>query len=177
MISLIIPNFLHENLPFPSYWLRFVSFQSFEWQVFVFLATATTSMTTVTTTTVTLPSQCSAGYVTLSDMTRLTIAAGGSVCDSSAPFYSVMNWFRFNGLGGTMITTSSPGPNQCGTAYTGWYPGVMPTQAATVVGTVCFGTAAISCQFIQTIAITNCSAFYLYGLVIPPVCNARYCTV
>ena len=157
--------------------LRFVSLWFFEWQVFGFLATASTTTSTTTATTVTVPSQCSSGYVSINDMTRLTIAAGGTMCDSSPPFFSVMNWFRFSGLGGTMITTSSPGPNQCGTLYTGWYPGLMPTQGATVVGTVCFGSVAISCQYIQTIVVTNCTSFYLYGLVIPPVCNARYCTV
>ena len=147
------------------------SSESFTAQIFNFLVTTTTA----TTTTVTLPSQCMA-YGTIDDMTRLTAASGGIQCDASPPFYSVLNWFRFNGLGGTRITTSSPGPNQCGTLYTGWYAGTMPTEGASVVGIVCFGSALLTCQYTQTLAVTNCSSFYLYGLTATSVFNARYCT-
>ena len=120
-------------------------------------------------------SECSTAAI-LDDMTRLGIAAGGTKCDNSTPFFSVLNWFRFSGLGGTKLLSSSPGPYQCGTNYPGWYSGSYPNTGETMTVTVCFATAAIDCQYSHTIAISNCSSFYIYGLTTVPVCDARYCT-
>lgn len=156
-----------------SFSLFIVLSLSFDWSN---SGSITTTQTITTTSTVTLPAQCSS-YIWINDVTRLLISSGGTSCDSSSPFSTTMTWFRFIGFSGTMLATTSSGPNQCGTVYTGWYSGTMPTWSSTIIGTSCFGSSAIDCQFTDTIAVSNCGSFYVYAFRTPPLCPARYYTV
>lgn len=131
-------------------------------------------VSTTIATTIGGPSQCSS-YTTITDATRLQTAAGGSVCDSSI-FVSVPTWVRFTGAGGTQLATSAPGANKCGTQASGWYSSTLPSSGATVNGTVCYQWGANTCNWLQTITVTNCGSFYVFALIIPPACNARFCT-
>jgi hypothetical protein len=102
-------------------------------------------------------------------------ANGNDVCDTS--FMSGSVWYRFLGESGTQIPTSPTSPTQCGTQVTGWYAGAMPAVSETITnGRVCFSFQNNNCQWSNTISVTNCRSFYIYQLILPPVCPARYCT-
>jgi hypothetical protein len=92
-------------------------------------------------------------------------------------FTSATTWVRFNGTGGTQIATTSPGINACNTQATGWYASAMPSITATVMGTVCYAWTSSTCAFANSIFVTNCGPYYVYGLISPPNCDMRYCTV
>ena len=139
------------------------------------LAPTTTTTTTSTTTTAVYPAQCFS-YTTNQDSTRLANATAGSSCDT-ALFSLYFTWTRFLGLAGTDLATSAPSINRCGTSYPGWYIDALPAAGHTVVGTVCYAWITSSCLYNNLISVTNCGTFYVYGLVDPPVCNSRYCTV
>ncbi|UJR29518.1 hypothetical protein I4U23_010735 [Adineta vaga] len=142
------------------------------------VATTTVATTTVATTAVSTTSsfsECSS-YTTISDATRLTTAASGSTCDTST-FFSNVTWVRFTGAGGTQLATTAPSANQCGSASTGWYSTSLPSSGTTVNGTVCYVWSGNNCNWSNTIRVTNCGSFYVFGLIAPPACNLRYCTV
>jgi hypothetical protein len=121
-----------------------------------------------------LPAQCSQ-YTTINDRTRNVNANGNNECDTL--FMSGATWIRFIGESGTQLSTLPTNPNQCGTQVTGWYSGPMPTVSQTINnGRVCFSWLNNTCQWSNTIAVTNCGSFYIYQLNMPPVCAARYCT-
>jgi hypothetical protein len=136
----------------------------------LYLATTTTT----TTTAANLPSQCST-YTPINDATRLATAAGGLGTDYYL-FPVTYSWYSFYGSGGTQIVTSAPNANQCGTEYSGWYTGAMPTYGNTVTGTVCYVYTTI-CSISNMILVTNCGSYYVYGLISVPTYYARYCTV
>ncbi len=122
-----------------------------------------------------MPHQCYS-YITIDDASRLTSTGGGDASDTYV-FTSSTTWIRFNGAGGTQMATTSPGYGYCGTDYSLWYGGTMPTFGATVSGTVCYPYSIYSsCYYACTISVTNCDSFYVYGLVAPSICYARYCT-
>ena len=142
----------------------------------------TTAVTTVTATTISvitarsLPSECY-NYSSISDSTRLATATTGTIACDQIMFSSTITWWRFVGVGGTQIVSSAPSSYRCGTDASGWYTGPMPASATTVNGTVCYVWLSSNCHWSNTILITNCGSFYVYGLVDPPNCNLRYCTV
>jgi hypothetical protein len=162
-----------------------VSEYVFFYLVITTTAMMTTSVTTTTTTTsapstttttnaITSYSQCSS-YTIINDTTRLTTAAGAVSCDWST-FNTSTTWVRFLGAGGTRLATSAPSSNLCGTLATGWYSGSLPSSGMTVNGTVCYVWAGSSCNWSNVIQVTNCGLFYVFGLIMPPVCYLRYCT-
>lgn len=128
-----------------------------------------------TTTTTAWPSQCSS-YVTITDSTRLLSSPNGTQCDQ-AVFSSTSTWYRFTGAGGAQIVTSAPLMNQCGTDASGWFANTMPTAGTTVVGTVCYVWLTSNCLWSNSISVTHCGTFYVYGLIAPPTCKLRYCTI
>ncbi len=138
----------------------------------LYLGTTTTTTTNITTV-ASLPPQCTY-YSSINDPTRLATAAGGTASDLSL-FSGTYVWYRFYGAGGTQIITSAPNYNQCGTYYSGWYAGTMPTYGNTFNGTVCYVFTSI-CSYSNMILVTNCGSYYVYGLIDPPVSYARYCT-
>lgn len=137
-------------------------------RIILYLATTTT-----TTTMIANLSQCDI-YLTIDDGTRLATAPGNTFNDVSS-FSGVYTWCRFNGASGTRIVTSPPASNRCGGSYSGWYAGNMPTYGHTVNGTVCY-VSSNACNYINTILVTNCGPYYVYGLVDPPINYGRYCT-
>jgi hypothetical protein len=52
----------------------------------------------------------------------------------------------------------------------------LPTSGARVNRTVCYQWTSNTCNWSNNILVTNCGSFYVFGLIVPPVCNARYCT-
>ncbi|CAF1329715.1 unnamed protein product [Rotaria sordida] len=128
--------------------------------------------------TVEFPNQCT-NYTTINDPSRLVSSNGGSGCDNSS-FSTGITYVRFvSGSGKDMeIAMSSPGPNHCGTQATGYvttdYP-YFPSQ--TVNATVCYANNNTSCYASNTITISYCDQYYVFGLTKPPRCPARYCTM
>ena len=137
-----------------------------------FSATVTTS---TTTTTPSFPIQCTS-HTVYNDATRLVTAAGGASCDTSI-FGTATIWVRFTVPGGTGLPRSATNASRCGTQFTGWYTGALPTTGLTTVGTVCYASTASDCSYFNTISVTNCGSYYVYGLIDPPTCNLRYCTI
>ncbi|CAF4229083.1 unnamed protein product [Rotaria sp. Silwood2] len=139
------------------------------------VATSTTPTTSITTTTSTLSSQCY-NYETIDDETRNKDKIGDMVCDQNL-FSSGPRWVRFIGAGGTQIPTEAVRSKKCGTQATGWYSGEMPNVFDTTTnGNVCFAWESNACAWKTNILVTNCGSYYVYQLIAPPVCNARYCT-
>ncbi|CAF3969721.1 unnamed protein product, partial [Adineta steineri] len=138
-------------------------------------STSTTSITT-TTTSVALPAQCFS-YTSITDATRLaTYAGSGSVCDQST-FSTTPVWVRFSGAGGTMLVNYYPSIYRCHTDAPGWYTGSLPAVGSTVSGTVCYYWSGYTCNWSNSVSVTNCNGYYVYALIRPPVCNLRYCTM
>ncbi len=115
-------------------------------------------------------------YTTITDGTRNAAYTSASLCDTSV-FTSTPQWVRFSGAAGTQISTSVVAINMCGTQATGHYTGVMPAVGATTTGTVCYYWSSNTCNWSNSISVTNCNGYYVYALIAPPVCNLRYCTV
>ncbi|CAF1409770.1 unnamed protein product [Adineta ricciae] len=128
------------------------------------------------TTSAALPSQCSS-YTTISDSTRLATSGSPSIVCDSTVFTSTPVWIRFVGAGGTMIVNSAPSTYRCNTHAPGWYTGSLPGAGGTVSGTVCYNWSGNTCNWSNSIMVTNCISFYVYRLITPPVCNLRYCTM
>ncbi|UJR34251.1 hypothetical protein I4U23_021655 [Adineta vaga] len=138
-------------------------------------STQTTSATS-TTTSVALPAQCSS-YTMITDATRL--ATGGAptiICDNIL-FTATPVWIRFSGSAGTMLVNYAPTTYRCNTHAPGWYTGSLPAVGSTVSGTVCYNWSGNTCNWSNSISVTNCNGFYLYRLIAPPVCSLRYCTM
>lgn len=130
--------------------------------------------TTSSTQSPTFPwSQCSS-YLSINDSTRLASSSSVALCDQSL-FTSNITWVRFFSPGGTQLATTAPSTYQCGTHATGWYNGTMPSAGLTVNGTVCYNWGS-NCFWSNSILVTNCGGFFVFGLVAPPGCNLRYCT-
>eukprot|EP01047_Picozoa_sp_COSAG01_P067313 COSAG01_NODE_9481_length_2435_cov_2.250856_2_plen_183_part_00 len=77
--------------------------------------------------------QCLAPYTTLTDAYRATSTGSGHHYDcagATGPGGRYVGtgvggggWYRFSGAGGDALPLQPPGPNQCGTDYTGWLTG------------------------------------------------------
>jgi hypothetical protein len=95
------------------------------------------------------------------------------------PFSVYPVWIRFQGQAGSIITSAAVSTLRCGTTYTGWYAGQYPaTIYTTATSNACFySSAATPCTPCNLMSITNCGSFFVFGLVAPPICNARYCTI
>ena len=127
------------------------------------------------TTTSLLPSQCSS-YTTNNDTTRSVSYSGTVACDSTA--FGTGRWVRFVSPAGTSIPTTAPSTYTCGSDATGWYNGVYPAIAgSTNTGTVCYNWSGNTCNWSNSIQVTNCLTFYVFFLTNPPACQLRYCVV
>ncbi|CAF3905987.1 unnamed protein product [Adineta steineri] len=140
--------------------------------------TKATATTATTTTTITLPSQCS-NYTVITNSSRNAAYSGGaSACDQNGPMTSIGSWYRFSGAAGTILANFIVATYHCGTDATGSYTGVYPsTPGVSINGTVCYNWNSSSCNWSNSVLITNCNGFYVYFLTTPPVCNLRYCTM
>ena len=144
------------------------------------IATSDTTIcsTTAITTTVTstpLPSQCFS-YATITDSTRHASYGSGSTCDNIV--FSSSQWVRFSGSAGTMLANCPIADYRCGTLASGWYSGVYPSIAgATTNGGVCYNFLGNTCNWPNSISITNCNGYYVFYLSAPTQCSLRYCTI
>ena len=97
---------------------------------------------------------------------------GSSLCDS--PFSE--GWYRFVGAAGTKMSTTRVSAFRCGTDWSGWLGGSHPTVEDGIVRrTVCFSDRSSGCRYKKGISVKNCGSYYIYKLLKPPSCNARYC--
>lgn len=92
------------------------------------------------------------------------------------------SWYRFAGLAGNRIATSSPGGRRCGTDRTGWLATPHPTMGSPAAeGTACFSSSANACVLSINISVCACQdaksrkALYAYRLPAVPWCFAGYC--
>ena len=147
---------------------------------------ATTELTTTVATTTTpefvillpidgLPGQCTK-YMLITDNTRHFSHPGYITCDN-AVFEKTPTWVRFSGGAGTRIVRGPAEPFRCGTQGAGWYSGSYPSNAGdTISAKVCYSWPGNSCQWSNSIMITNCNDYYVFALPAPPACFLRYCT-
>ncbi|CAF1277279.1 unnamed protein product, partial [Adineta steineri] len=118
-------------------------------------------------TSIVLPPQCTTATV-ITDATRnvgYTVAVYG--CDTSSVWPT--RWYRFSGGAGTMLANYVVAINHCGTQAPGWYTGTYPSTAgSTTSGTVCYNWAGNSCEWSNSISITNCNGYYVFYLSATP---------
>ena len=120
-----------------------------------------------------LLSVCFAPYISLSQSSREKDSGRGQGCDRSL---STRRWYRFTGAAGTQMPTEPVPRLSCGTHAPGWLNGVHPAVIdGSVSRTVCFADFGNECRWKRTIAVVNCSSFYLYKLVPIGFCKLRYC--
>ncbi|CAF3868656.1 unnamed protein product, partial [Rotaria sp. Silwood1] len=130
--------------------------------------------------TVDLPSQCYS-YRSINDSTRsISNLVNGTACDQSlftSSNISAPTYVRFISSNGAIYNYAPGGSNMCGTSLPGWTNSTFPTNPGdTVNAIVCYQYLTRSCYVSNTITITNCDSFYVFGLTKPPRCPARYCT-
>ncbi len=114
----------------------------------------------------------------ITDKTRHYSQPGYIGCDNAIFKKTTPTWVRFSGGAGTRLVPGPAEPHRCGTQGAGWYSGSYPSKAgATTAGTVCYSWPAKTCQWNNTIAITNCNGYYVFALRAPPACYLRYCTI
>ena len=86
-------------------------------------------------------------------------------------------WYRFQGAAGTKMVTTCPPMNRCDTQFPAWLRGDHPTVAEdTVTREFCIHTLEGCCQETIRIQVKNCGSYYIYWLIPPGVCYARYCS-
>jgi len=85
-------------------------------------------------------------------------------------------WYRFQGAAGTKMVTTCPLMDRCDTTFPNWLSGGHPTVAeGEVTRNVCINRFA-RCQTSLFIQVKNCGSYYIYKLINPSVCPARYCS-
>ena len=86
-------------------------------------------------------------------------------------------WYRFEGAGGTAMSTTCVPTKRCRTHASGYLVGAHPTIAdGTVTRQVCYHWGDNCCTWSNNIRIRNCGSFYVYELQKSPQCYLRYCT-
>ena len=74
-----------------------------------------------------------------------------------------------------MVTTCPP-IKSCDADYPVWLSGDHPTVAeGTVKRKVCIKTYEDCCEKFFDIDVKSCGSYYIYNLIHPGSCNARYC--
>ena len=127
--------------------------------------------TSITTTL--LPSQCSS-YTLDTDTTRSVNYTATFACDSSA--FGNGTWVRFASSAGTQIPTTVPSKYSCGTHAPGWYNGTYPPSAgSTNTGNVCYSWGNNTCNWSNSIRVTNCLTYFVFFLTNSPTCTLGYC--
>ncbi|XP_046339404.2 oncoprotein-induced transcript 3 protein-like [Haliotis rufescens] len=92
--------------------------------------------------------------------------------------YIKENWFRPQDDQGNFPAMSAQcvPPSSCGSLYPIWLNGPHPSDHDGVVNiTACISTHADCCEHEHTMQVMNCSIYYVYYLVHPITCPARYC--
>jgi hypothetical protein len=77
-----------------------------------------------------------------------------------------------------MVPNSVVAYNLCDTSATGWYSGTYPSTAgSTNTGSICYHWTSSTCQWSNSVSVTNCNGYYVFYLSPPTACNLRLCTV
>lgn len=94
-------------------------------------------------------------------------------------------WYRFSATSGSELASQCSVNNEsisrlaqpCGAAFRGWMVDRHPTLIEGRRNSrICFSYPnSCSCEFYSSIAVRNCSSFYVYRFHSPPLCNAKYC--
>lgn len=130
-----------------------------------------------------LPDQCLGGYVTLDasvfpNRFPSNTDQSSVFCDSSGEVTTNKDkWVRFKGSVLNKIPDAAPAMQRCGTHAPGWVRDGHPKVKGDVftAATVCYHWSGNTCNWSNSIQITNCDTFFLYKLFAPPVCSLRYC--
>jgi len=86
-------------------------------------------------------------------------------------------WYRFQGAAGTKMVTTCPPQFRCGAAYPVWLSGGHPTVAeGKVTRNVCINKGGNCWYDLLSIQLKNCGSYYIYKLLYPGDCPARYCS-
>jgi len=86
-------------------------------------------------------------------------------------------WHRFQGDAGTKMVTTCPPINRCDAHFPVWLSEHHPTVAeGTVRRKVCIGDSDDCCKDYRFIDVKSCGSYYIYNLINPGSCNARYCS-
>ena len=90
---------------------------------------------------------------------------------------TLSGWYRFQGAAGTKMVTTCPPQDRCGGQFPAWLSGDHPTVAeGTVTKKLCINKFGVCCDKPLFIQVKNCSSYYIYKLVDPTICEARYCS-
>ena len=109
------------------------------------------------------------------DRSELNTDQSNLKCDDSDGL--TPGWVRFEGDGGTVMSTSRPADKRCAAHAPGYLVGGHPeVQDGTVRRQVCFGWQSNSCVRDVQISVRNCGSFYVYELATLGFCKLRYCT-
>ena len=115
-------------------------------------------------------------YKTLSNAARKisnVTPYGSELCDKQLP----SGWYRFVGAAGTKMPTTRVPAYRCSTVWSGWLDSAHPTvEDGEVSRNVCFSDRLTGCKGVINIYVKNCSSYYIYELVQPPICWARFCS-
>jgi len=85
-------------------------------------------------------------------------------------------WYRFHGAAGTKMVTKCPPMDHCDASIPVWLSEDHPTMAEGIVlRKVCVNKFGC-CKESFTIQVKNCGSYYIYKLVYPGHCEARYCS-
>ena len=85
-------------------------------------------------------------------------------------------WYRFQGAAGTKMVTTCPPIDRCDAVFPIWLSGGHPSVAeGTVKRNVCINKFAC-CYKSFAIKLKNCGSYYIYQLLHPWECPARYCS-
>ena len=86
-------------------------------------------------------------------------------------------WYRFQGAAGTKMVTTGPPRDRFDAYYPIWLSGSHPTVAeGKVTRNVCINKLGDCCYDLLFIQLKNCGSYYIYNLINPGICNARYCS-
>ncbi|XP_020603951.1 oncoprotein-induced transcript 3 protein-like isoform X2 [Orbicella faveolata] len=88
----------------------------------------------------------------------------------------VPGWYRFQGAAGDRMAEKCVPMNHCGSDMPVWFSDPHPTIAeGVVIRKVCFHYSNKCCFWRYNIRIKNCGAYFVYELLEPRSCSARYC--
>lgn len=125
----------------------------------------------------TLPNQCY-NYSILSDTYRNYASTYGCCW---GPYDNVISsaWYRITSSAGSqLLTTTLSSTSDCGASFPGYYTGIFPTTAGSVVtGSVCFYTGVTCGYTISNIQVTNCNLYYVFYLKPTGSTSYKYCTI
>lgn len=128
-------------------------------------------------------SPCSS-YTTIDDPSRNVNYTGALWPCDNLPLFNTSNggcaWIRFVGSGGELLASNSPDRFRCGAYMPIWTNGTLPTIIGTRGNLIIIFSTPIMDLYLPNVPTGNvmyCPGnFYIYCLIPPVLCNARFCT-